>query len=82
MKKLLAIFAVAGLLAVPALAAETDGTITAIDREAMTITLDDGKTYKLPGEFNLDGFETGMVARIAYEEVEGQRQITDMAVYE
>lgn len=82
MKKLLALVAVAGLLSGWAQAAETEGKITAIDREAMTITLDDGKSYKLPGEFNLEGFEAGMEARIAFEEVEGERQITDMAVYE
>lgn len=82
MKKLLALVAIAGSLAGWAQAAETDGTITAIDREAMTISLDDGKSYKLPGEFNLEGFEAGMEARIAYEEIDGVRQITDIAVYE
>jgi Cu/Ag efflux protein CusF len=76
--------ALAAALSFPAaaFAAEDDGLITAIDREALTITLDNGNTYKLPGEINLEGIEEGMEIVLAYEDVDGERQVTDMALFE
>lgn len=69
------------LTAAPALAADTEGTIKAVDTEKMTITLDDGQTYKLPAEMDLTGLEAGMDVVIAYRDVKGgQRQITDMVL--
>ena len=71
------------LTAAPALAADTDGTIQSIDTEKMTITLDDGQTYKLPAEMDVSGIETGMDIVIAYRVGEdGQKQITDMVLPE
>lgn len=60
-------------------AAEAEGKIRNIDRSAMTITLDDGNAYRLPGEFDLEAIEEGMEILLAYEEVDGQKLITDMA---
>ena len=37
-----------------AFAAETEGQIKKIDKDNLTITLDNGKSYKLPGEFDVD----------------------------
>lgn len=82
MQRILAGMLAALMLTATAQADDTDGTITAIDPGAMTITLDDGKSYKLPDEFNLEGFEEGMEVIVAFEEIGGIRQITDMAVYE
>ena len=81
MRWLLAGF-IALFVGVAAYAEDVDGEITAIDREAMTITLDDGKSYKLPDEFVLEGLTEGVEVVIAFEEVEGVRQITDMAIFE
>lgn len=68
------------LLCLPAgaFAANDEGVIAAIDAEAMTITLENGNTYALPGEFDLEAIAEGMDVVILYEEVEGTRQITDM----
>lgn len=68
------------LSAFPALAADTEGTIKAIDSDKMTITLDDGQTYKLPAEVDLSEISTGMDVVIAFR-VEGDvKQITDMVL--
>ena len=67
------------LLAAPPLAADTEGTIAAIDTESMTITLEDGATYKLPPEMDVSAIADGMEVVIAYRVNEnGERQITDM----
>jgi cell division septal protein FtsQ len=72
-----------GLSSLPALAADTEGTITAVDQEAMTITLEDGATYKLPAEIDLSAISDGMEVVIAYQVNEnGERQITDMLLPE
>ena len=65
-----------------ALAAEAEGHIKSIDSDALTITLDDGKSYKLPGEFDLDSIKAGMDVVIAYDKVDGQNLITDMQLPE
>lgn len=59
--------------------AETaEGTIRQIDWEALTITLSDGRTYKLPGEIDMDALSEGMTVVVAYEEANGENRITDM----
>ncbi|MBS9719765.1 DUF1344 domain-containing protein [Tianweitania sp. BSSL-BM11] len=63
---------------VGAQAADTDGAIKSIDRTAMTITLEDGEKFKLPGEFDVSALEEGMDVVIAYDEVKGEKLITDM----
>jgi hypothetical protein len=65
-----------------ALAAEAEGQIEAIDRDNLTITLDDGKSYKLPGEFDVDAIKEGMDILLAYDEISGENLITDMQLYE
>ncbi len=65
-----------------ALAADADGKITSIDRETSTIVLDDGKTYKLPGEFDPDTLQEGMEVLIAYDTINGVNLITDMELFE
>lgn len=65
-----------------AFAASTEGLIQTIDRETLVITLDDGKAYKLPGEFDMSAISEGMEVLIAYEEVGGENQITDLVFSE
>jgi Cu/Ag efflux protein CusF len=48
----------------------------------MTITLDDGKSYKLPGETDMDGIKEGMDIVLAYDKVDGQNLVTDMQTSE
>ncbi|MCV3243793.1 DUF1344 domain-containing protein [Mesorhizobium sp. ZC-5] len=61
-----------------AIAAEAEGQIQSIDTEALTITLNDGKSYKLPGEFDTTALKEGMDVILAYDEVGGENLITDM----
>ncbi|HTV69098.1 MAG TPA: DUF1344 domain-containing protein [Rhizobiaceae bacterium] len=72
--------ALAGVLMISgaAYAAEAEGQIQSIDRDNLTITLDNGKSYKLPGEFDVDIIKEGMEILLAYDEVGGQNLITDM----
>ncbi|MBD0416046.1 DUF1344 domain-containing protein [Oryzicola mucosus] len=74
----IAILAVSGI----AFAAEAEGKIKSIDKDKMVITLNDGKAYKLPGEFDVDGLSTGMEILLAYDTVNGENMITDMQVFE
>lgn len=71
------------LFSAPALASDTEGTITSVDRETMTITLQDGSTYKLPAEIDMSAVDNGMNVVIAYRVNEsGEKQITDMLLPE
>lgn len=61
-----------------AFAAEAEGTIKSVDRENLTITLENGKSYKLPGEFDVEALQEGMHVLLAYDQVGDQNLITDM----
>jgi hypothetical protein len=63
-------------------AAEVEGQIKTIDRENLTITLDDGNSYKLPGEFDVDSLTEGMEILFAYDKIGGENLITDIAMSE
>lgn len=63
-------------------AAEAEGLIQSIDKENSVITLDDGKTYRLPGEFDAESLKEGMDIFLAYEKVDGENLITDMQLPE
>lgn len=82
MRKLIAALALLSLSSVAALAAQTEGEITNVNVEKRTITLDDGKSYKMPGEFDVASLEKGTHIVIAYDEVNGELLVTDMTVDE
>ncbi|QPC87002.1 DUF1344 domain-containing protein [Mesorhizobium sp. NBSH29] len=63
-----------------ALAAEAEGKIKSIDMDKLMITLSDGKSYKLPGEFDVEALEEGGEVYLAYDEVNGENLITDMEI--
>jgi Cu/Ag efflux protein CusF len=65
-----------------AFAAEAEGQIKKIDTDKLTITLDNGKSYKLPGEFDISSLKEGMEVLIAYDQVGGENLITDMELPE
>ena len=65
-----------------AFAAEAEGKVQAVDRDNLTITLENGKSYKLPGEFDVDAIQEGMVVLLAYDKIGDQNMITDMQLPE
>jgi hypothetical protein len=71
MKKLMVVAGTAALLAassLAALAAEATGTIASIDATAGTVTLDDGKSYKMPTTVTLATFMPGQRVMITFTE--------------
>lgn len=78
----LAISAGLALSAGSAAAADDEGKIANVNMESLTITLDNGNTYRLPGEFNVESLEVGMDVVIAYDTIEGERTVTDLVAYE
>ena len=63
-------------------AAEAVGKVKAVDRDNLTITLENGNSYKLPGEFDVDAIQEGMVVLLAYDKIGDQNMITDMQLPE
>ena len=82
MRFLFGVLAILASLSVSVLAAEAEGQIRSIDRETLTITLDDGKSYKLPGEVDINALSEGMEILIAYDTVDGENLIMDMQLFE
>jgi Cu/Ag efflux protein CusF len=82
MRTILGALAALLMLSAYAMAAEAEGHIKKVDRDKMTITLDDGKSYKLPGETDMDGIKEGMDIVLAYDKVDGQNLVTDMQTSE
>jgi hypothetical protein len=78
MRTLIGAVAAALMLSSAAHAAEAEGQVQAVDRDNLTITLDDGKSYKLPGEFDVELIQEGMTILLAYDEISGENLITDM----
>jgi Cu/Ag efflux protein CusF len=70
------------MLSGAAYAAEVEGQIKKIDIDHLTITLDNGKSYKLPGELDVSTLKEGMEIVLAYDEVGGENVITDMDLSE
>ncbi|WP_439273423.1 DUF1344 domain-containing protein [Pseudochrobactrum sp. HB0163] len=61
-----------------ALADDAEGKITAINEDAETLTLDDGKEYRLPGEFDYSTIETGMKVIVTFDVVDKVRYISNI----
>ncbi|MET0597411.1 MAG: DUF1344 domain-containing protein [Mesorhizobium sp.] len=80
LRQLLGAVAAVAMMAGIAAAAEAEGQIQEIDKDNLTITLSDGKSYKLPGEFDVDALQEGMDVILAYDEVGGENLITDMEI--
>lgn len=76
----LAIYAAAAVA--PALAADDEGTIASVDVEALTITLDNGNSYKLPLEFDVAALSEGMEIVLAYDTIDGEKLVTDLVTYD
>jgi hypothetical protein len=61
-----------------ALAAQASGTITAISKNADTITLSDGKTYKLPEGIEDTKLRVGEKVRITYADKGGKEVVSHL----
>jgi Cu/Ag efflux protein CusF len=82
MRTLIGAVAAALMLSIAAHAAEAEGSIKAIDMDNLTITLDNGQSYKLPGEFDVEAIKEGMDIVLAYDKVGGENLITDIQILE
>ncbi len=78
MRILIGVVAATLLISTAAFAGQTEGLIKKIDKDALTMTLDDGKTYKLNAETDLDALKPGMDIVIAYDVTNGENVVTDM----
>ncbi|TPJ28448.1 DUF1344 domain-containing protein [Mesorhizobium sp. B2-7-2] len=61
-----------------AFAGQTEGLIKKVDKDTLTLTLDDGKAYKLNAETDVDSLKPGMDIVIAYDVANGENVVTDM----
>ncbi|UCI06919.1 DUF1344 domain-containing protein [Mesorhizobium sp. B1-1-8] len=61
-----------------AFAGQTEGLIKKVDKDSLTLTLDDGKSYKLNAETDLDALKPGMDIVIAFDVTNGENVVTDM----
>jgi hypothetical protein len=79
MRKLMIAASAAALLAASSLvasAADVTGSITSVDAAAMSVTLDDGKTYALPSGFNAASLQAGQKVKITYDDANGKMTAT------
>ncbi|MDO1581285.1 DUF1344 domain-containing protein [Rhizobium oryzicola] len=60
--------------------ADVQATIKAVDVKKLSITLDDGKVYKVPEEFNFEGLTSGVKVVVFFTVVDGQRVIDDLEI--
>ncbi|MBP2547760.1 hypothetical protein J2858_000653 [Neorhizobium galegae] len=59
---------------------DVEATIKSVDVKKLSLTLDDGKTYKVPEEFNFDGLSSGVKVVVFYTVVDGHRVIDDLQI--
>jgi Cu/Ag efflux protein CusF len=60
--------------------ADVEATIKAVDTKTLSFTLDDGKTYKVPEEFNFEGLKAGVKVLVFYTIVDGNRVVDDLQI--
>ena len=78
MRTLIGAVAATLLISTAAFAGQTEGLIKKVDKEALTLTLEDGKSYKLNAETDLDSLKPGMDIVLAYDVTNGENVVTDM----
>lgn len=62
--------------------ADVEAVIEGVDEDKLTLTLDDGKKYQAPEEFNFDGLKKGVKVVVFYTETDGKRVINDLQIVE
>lgn len=79
---LLAVVGILSPLSASAESADVEAVITKVDLNALSLSLDDGKSYQAPEEFNFEGLEPGVKVLVFYTEVDGKRVINDLEIVE
>ncbi|MFC3072139.1 DUF1344 domain-containing protein [Shinella pollutisoli] len=79
---LLAVVGILSPLSASAESADVEAVITKVDLNALSLLLDDGKSYQAPEEFNFEGLEPGVKVLVFYTEVDGKRVINDLEIVE
>ncbi|MBB4953770.1 hypothetical protein H4S14_001830 [Agrobacterium vitis] len=77
---LMMVFCFVAPMSVAAQSADVESAIKSINTQKSTLTLDDGKTYSLPAEFNFDGLSAGVKVIVYYTVVDGVRVVDDLQV--
>jgi Cu/Ag efflux protein CusF len=60
--------------------ADIESTIKTIDVKSMSLTLEDGKVYKVPEEFNFEGLKAGVKVLVFFTVVDGNRVVDDLQI--
>jgi hypothetical protein len=60
--------------------ADVEAVITNVDTTNLSLSLDDGKKYQAPEEFNFEGLTPGVKVLVFYTEVDGKRVINDLEI--
>lgn len=60
--------------------ADVESTIAKVDTNGLSLTLEDGKVYRVPEEFNFSGLAKGVKVLVFYTEVDGKRVVDDLEV--
>lgn len=60
--------------------ADVEAVITGVDLSSLSLSLDDGKSYQAPEEFNFEGLEPGVKVLVFYTEIDGKRVINDLEI--
>ncbi|MDR6756152.1 hypothetical protein J2Y48_001442 [Mycoplana sp. BE70] len=60
--------------------ADVEAVITKVDTNGLSLSLDDGKNYQAPEEFNFEGLSPGVKVLVFYTEVDGKRIIDDLEI--
>lgn len=77
---LLAAASILAPLTVYAESADVEAVITKVDTTGLSLSLDDGKKYQAPEEFNFEGLVPGVKVLVFYTEVDGKRVIDDLEI--
>ncbi|MDX8480028.1 DUF1344 domain-containing protein [Mesorhizobium sp. VK24D] len=78
MRTLIGVVGAMLMISTAAFAGQTEGLIKKVDKDTLTLTLNDGKSYKLNAETDLDALKPGMDIVIAYDVTNGENVVTDM----
>ena len=60
--------------------ADVEATIRRVDAKNLSITLDDGKIYQVPEDFDFNGLEAGVKVIVFYTEMDGKRAVNDLDI--